>query len=724
LIGKDLSLTQVNDIAEQLALCFNFFILLDSLSSVDESLLTFKWVKSLSVGKLDAFAAKWNFSSSLKDQNFYQKKMACGSADLSGLLWGSVGAIFPKTPDSLSVEERSEFIFSQLKAGCFAPQFCPQVFDAAPIVVLDLFLSQVAKPNDPGLLQLLFGEAGMAEKIFRLAMFNLASGISKRAVARRIAIGIRRSFRGKRPSFLLRKLTPKPLRLFFQTFDRIAEAYGENSQRYLSYLAAAIPLLEKETNLLLGEKLDSEFSKVLKASNDSAGPEAWLGQLDFSADLVKLFDHFQLATPAGNVLPLKKIKKLGLRVSLLLGSVAALGLLTFTATRKVHFSRPKLRELARSLGLTSFEKRLLWITDTFHDHNGVSRFLGSVLRESTARGLPIDFLICSREKDTEPGLQVVKPFAEFRLEKYQDQIIRLPNLGEIDRHFSHGGYEAVISSTEMPMGLVALYLKHAYDVPAYLYMHTDWIDFARKTLKIDESGLKRGERAMGLFYRLFDGVLVLNQEHQSWLQSPRLGLSPEQIIRTAHWADDFFVPGEDEREKLFRVSKTTKVLLFAGRISEEKGVFEIPELYHYLKKHLSVDFKIAFAGTGPALTSLQKDFPEGLYLGWVDPKQLSAYYRSADLLVMPSQFDTFGCVVLEALSCGLPVIAYDRKGPADLVKHAECGYLNQDMAEFAKSCETLLKDEALIKSFKINAVARSKEFTAEKILKQLLEDLG
>jgi len=58
-----------------------------------------------------------------------------------------------------------------------------------------------------------------------------------------------------------------------------------------------------------------------------------------------------------------------------------------------------------------------------------------------------------------------------------------------------------------------------------------------------------------------------------------------------------------------------------------------------------------------------------------DPHELAALYRSADLLVMPSQQETFGQVAAEAQACGLPVVALSESGVASVVEHGKSGFL-------------------------------------------------
>ena len=83
----------------------------------------------------------------------------------------------------------------------------------------------------------------------------------------------------------------------------------------------------------------------------------------------------------------------------------------------------------------------------------------------------------------------------------------------------------------------------------------------------------------------------------------------------------------------------------------------------------------------PALKQLQATAQElGLadivaFVGAVPQVELPLYYNAADIFVMPSYFESFGLVALEAMACGLPVIATRVGGPREFVKAGETGYL-------------------------------------------------
>jgi D-inositol-3-phosphate glycosyltransferase len=85
------------------------------------------------------------------------------------------------------------------------------------------------------------------------------------------------------------------------------------------------------------------------------------------------------------------------------------------------------------------------------------------------------------------------------------------------------------------------------------------------------------------------------------------------------------------------------------------------------------------------------------FLGAKDQDLLQYYYSAAEMVVMPSDYESFGMVALEAMACGTPVIASDVGGLAFLVKHGRTGYRvpARDPAALAARITQLLSDEAL-----------------------------
>jgi len=109
-----------------------------------------------------------------------------------------------------------------------------------------------------------------------------------------------------------------------------------------------------------------------------------------------------------------------------------------------------------------------------------------------------------------------------------------------------------------------------------------------------------------------------------------------------------------------------------GRVSKEKDLNLFVEAIPALREKAGV-FTLAIVGEGPYRAELQKLLPEAIFTGILHGRELGVAYASADLFVFPSTTDTYGNVVVEAMSAGLPVAVSDVGGPRELVKTAQMG---------------------------------------------------
>lgn len=149
------------------------------------------------------------------------------------------------------------------------------------------------------------------------------------------------------------------------------------------------------------------------------------------------------------------------------------------------------------------------------------------------------------------------------------------------------------------------------------------------------------------------------------------------------------------------------LVLYSGRLVERKGIRElIAAIPRVLQAAPATRFALAGGppNLSPADVAAQWLTPETAthqarihFTGWLSPSQLTSWYRSADVLVVPSRYEPFGMVILEGMIHGLPIVASDVGGPAEILDHGRTGLLfpPRDVTALADQLIALLRDRGL-----------------------------
>ena len=176
-------------------------------------------------------------------------------------------------------------------------------------------------------------------------------------------------------------------------------------------------------------------------------------------------------------------------------------------------------------------------------------------------------------------------------------------------------------------------------------------------------------------FRLADQVIVPSSAARELMLS--LGLPADHVTLTAYSVDnDWWIQRSSEVDRAsvragWGAAPDTAVILFCAKLQSWKRPLDL--LCAFAKANLS-NALLVFAGEGPLHAQLQSEASilgiasRVRFLGFVNQSQLPSVYTSADLMVLPSEFEPFAVVVNEAMCCGCPVVASDRVGAArDLV---------------------------------------------------------
>jgi glycosyltransferase involved in cell wall biosynthesis len=161
------------------------------------------------------------------------------------------------------------------------------------------------------------------------------------------------------------------------------------------------------------------------------------------------------------------------------------------------------------------------------------------------------------------------------------------------------------------------------------------------------------------------------------------------------------------------------VIIFSAKLQSWKRPFDL--LQAFAKATIPNAF-LVFAGEGPLREQLESDArtlgvaSRVRFLGFVNQPMLPAVYRSADVMVLPSEYEPFGVVVNESMCCGCPVIASDRVGSArDLVAPTEDSFIYRcgDVEALTNLLRRVAADRALLESVSRTCLAHIRTWSPE-----------
>jgi len=185
----------------------------------------------------------------------------------------------------------------------------------------------------------------------------------------------------------------------------------------------------------------------------------------------------------------------------------------------------------------------------------------------------------------------------------------------------------------------------------------------------------------------------------------------------------FFVPNKMKNQN-------NPYILYTGSLDALKGLFDLVRAAKYIcRDHQNVKFILA--GKGPLEKNLKRlvhslDLDRNIsFVGYINQERLLEYYQEASIFVHPSYHEGLPTTILEAVSCGIPVVATAVAGTSEVITDGETGYLvpPKDPDKLATAILSLLNDKELRERMGKNASEHVKRNFDWDIIAKKFEEL-
>jgi glycosyltransferase involved in cell wall biosynthesis len=176
--------------------------------------------------------------------------------------------------------------------------------------------------------------------------------------------------------------------------------------------------------------------------------------------------------------------------------------------------------------------------------------------------------------------------------------------------------------------------------------------------------------------RFAPGPMTADQRLAHWrrhlVEVPQ-GWAPGKEAGSVRYADD----------DLAAIAAGGPVLLYVGRFTAVKRLGLLVRAFVRVQREVDAPMSLVLVGGHPGewegehpLEAIEATGARNVFLaGWHEHSALPDFLHAGDAIVLPSVREQFGQVLVEGMACGLPAVAVDNHGPADIIQHGETGWL-------------------------------------------------
>lgn len=224
------------------------------------------------------------------------------------------------------------------------------------------------------------------------------------------------------------------------------------------------------------------------------------------------------------------------------------------------------------------------------------------------------------------------------------------------------------------------------------------------------------------FYRRCFSAVVQTESVKNWIQ-PLVGRKPVYIVPNAVSPDAHGIDSVAMPTDVAEIDRPHR-LLAMGRLSSQKGFDLLIEAFAKLADQ-HPNWNLEIYGEGPLRGPLEQHVArlklgDRIHLpGWTDDRL--AEFSRADVFVLSSRYEGFPNVLLDAMACGLPAVAFDcPSGPAEIVRHTIDGLLVEpnSVDALADALHQIMADASCRRDYAVRAADVRQRFSPERFYSQ------
>jgi phosphatidylinositol alpha 1,6-mannosyltransferase len=348
--------------------------------------------------------------------------------------------------------------------------------------------------------------------------------------------------------------------------------------------------------------------------------------------------------------------------------------------------------------------RVALFSDSHYEANGVARTTGALENYAFDRQLPLLSVHAGPDGGIVEHGSLVRlelerrPLTSFRLEHDLSFDVTLwRHARRVARELRRCRPDVLHFTGPSDVGQLGAYLGHRLGIPMVGSWHTNLHEYAARRARLRwmpdtlRSLTRRAiERrildATALFYRIPRVVLTPNEDLRPMLEY-RTGRPVFQMSRGVDTGR--FTPARRAR------TDAEVNIGYVGRLSPEKSVHVLPVIERAVADAVDpAGVRFTIVGDGREREWLQHHMTRAIFTGVLRGDALAAAYADMDVFVFPSQTETVGNVVLEALASGVPVVAMDQGGPRCVARSCEGAVLAADHDALTAAVCQLVREPA------------------------------